>query len=170
MSKHLDRALEAIDAGLAEPSPFEVVAEAVYDPGTDTLTPSTTTADNQTVTEGDWVFDFYDGHWGFVGIIGDDGWFTHHRAEGGTGNLNGERVCVKIPSTSPWFDSHGGPDDYTEWTTEALRDEHRRLSTLKAWSPVTLIERELRRRDPVRLAQDAYYSGTAADVEPHGEV
>lgn len=49
-------------------------------------------------------------------------------------------------------------------TTAELAAEHKRLSALRAWGRVTPIERELRRRQPVELAQDAYYYGTAADL------
>jgi hypothetical protein len=49
-------------------------------------------------------------------------------------------------------------------STEDLRAELARLRTIKEWRPVTLIERVLRERQPVELAQDAYYYGTAADL------
>ena len=49
-------------------------------------------------------------------------------------------------------------------TTEELRRELARLRVIKAWRSVTLIERELHDRQPVELAQDAYYYGTAADL------
>lgn len=66
------------------------------------------TADGQTVVFGAKVFDYYDGHWGTVGMISDDGWFDHHRENGeGKGYLDGSRVCVRIPRRNPFFESHG---------------------------------------------------------------
>lgn len=65
------------------------------------------TADGTEVTEGARVFDFYDGHWGTVGTIDSEGWFDHYREDGGRGYLNGERVCVRIPSGNPFYASHG---------------------------------------------------------------
>lgn len=62
------------------------------------------TADGQTVEPGDRVFDYYDGHWGVVGDdVDEEGWFTHHRDNGGRGLLNGERVAVVLPRTNPLY-------------------------------------------------------------------
>lgn len=54
--------------------------------------------------------------------------------------------------------------EYTSWTTEELTAELKRLRAIKCWRPVTLIERALKDRAPVELAQDSYYYGTAADL------
>lgn len=49
-------------------------------------------------------------------------------------------------------------------STEELGAESLRLKALKAWGPaLASIDAELRRRQPVELAQDSYYAGTAAD-------
>jgi hypothetical protein len=53
---------------------------------------------------------------------------------------------------------------YAEMTTAELTAELRRFRALRCWRPVTLIERVLHDRQPVELAQDAYYYGTAADL------
>lgn len=52
--------------------------------------------------------------------------------------------------------------DYAGWTSEQLTAELDRLHKLKAWGPVTLIERELHDRQPIELAQDAYYRDNPA--------
>jgi hypothetical protein len=53
---------------------------------------------------------------------------------------------------------------YEDMSTPALVAEMNRLRAIKAWRPVNLIERVLHDRQPVELAQDAYYYGTAADL------
>jgi hypothetical protein len=53
-----------------------------------------------------------------------------------------------------------------EMTTAELTAELRKLRAMKCWHSATLIERELRNRQPIELAQDAYYYGTAADLRP----
>jgi hypothetical protein len=70
--------------------------------------PVVKTADGRLVTEGDRVFNYYDGEWGTVGRVGSDGWFDHIREDGTRGALlNGERVCVVIPPGNPFYRSHG---------------------------------------------------------------
>lgn len=63
-----------------------------------------TTADGKHAREGDRVFDFYDGHWGTIGEIDEQGWFHHLRDEGGRGVLNGERVAFVLPTANPYFE------------------------------------------------------------------
>jgi hypothetical protein len=66
------------------------------------------TADNKIATSGDRVFDYYDGHWGTIGqIISADGWFDHHREDGGRGYLDGNRVCAVIPPGNPFYEKYG---------------------------------------------------------------
>lgn len=65
------------------------------------------TADGKEVGPGDRVFDYYDGHWGAVGEPDEQGWFDHHRDEGGRGYLNGDRVTTQIPPGNPYYESHG---------------------------------------------------------------
>jgi hypothetical protein len=61
------------------------------------------TADNETVSTGDRVFNYYDGKWGTIGRIETDGWFDHIADDGRSTSLNGERVCVTIPRGNPFY-------------------------------------------------------------------
>jgi hypothetical protein len=62
------------------------------------------TADDFTVDEGSRVFNYYDGEWGTIGRIGNDGWFDHIREDGSRGSLlNGDRVCYRIPRSNPYY-------------------------------------------------------------------
>lgn len=65
------------------------------------------TADGKTVREGERVFDYYNGAWGTVGTVEDDGWFTFTSEAGRKTSLNGERVCVVIPRGNPFYKTHG---------------------------------------------------------------
>ena len=60
------------------------------------------TADNHHVGVGDRVFNYYDGWWGVIRTIDDDGWCVVERIErgGGAKSLNGERLSVARPSWS----------------------------------------------------------------------
>ena len=65
-----------------------------------------TTADGRTVRTGDRVFNFYDGWWGRIhGPIDAQGWFLVLR-DGCTRQavLNGERVAIRVPRSSPMYD------------------------------------------------------------------
>lgn len=65
------------------------------------------TADGVSVSEGDRVFDYYDGHWGTIHGIEENGWFRHVREDNPyNGYLNGERVCARIPVGNPFYKSH----------------------------------------------------------------
>jgi hypothetical protein len=54
--------------------------------------------------------------------------------------------------------------DYKGMSTADLVVELARLRALRCWRQVTVIEHVLHGRQPVELAQDAYYYGTAADL------
>jgi hypothetical protein len=54
--------------------------------------------------------------------------------------------------------------EWTTWNTADLTAELRKLRAMKCWRSVTIIERVLHDRQPVEMAQDAYYYGTAADL------
>lgn len=69
--------------------------------------PQFKTADGFLIKEGDRLFNYYDGWWGTVGSIDEQGWFELEddplvgplrRAV-----LNGERVCAYIPRGNPFF-------------------------------------------------------------------
>lgn len=64
------------------------------------------TEDGREVSEGDTVFDYYNGYWGIITDIDSQGWFYHVREEGGKCLLNGQRVCVRIPPGNPFYRSH----------------------------------------------------------------
>jgi phospholipase/lecithinase/hemolysin len=70
------------------------------------------TADGVTKTEGDRVFDYYDGAWGTISRIDSAGWFDLILDNGKRGGfLNGERVCHRIPRSNPFYSefSSGNP-------------------------------------------------------------
>ena len=67
------------------------------------MAPSTIrTEDGVTLQEGDRCFDYYNGRWGVIERIDSDGWFTH-RSDARTTSLNGERVCVRLPRSNPFY-------------------------------------------------------------------
>lgn len=56
------------------------------------------TADGHYVTEGDRVWNYYDGWWGTVGKIDGDGWFNCAEIDGPhSALLNGERISQPTP-------------------------------------------------------------------------
>ncbi len=67
---------------------------------------SVITEDGVRVYEGSRVFDYYNGHWGVIENIDEDGWFEHARDNGIFCSLNGERVAVVVPSTNPFYDKY----------------------------------------------------------------
>lgn len=62
------------------------------------------TADGRKVTEGARVFNYYDGKWGTITELDDQGWFFHVPEDGSRGAcLNGERVAVVVPRNNPFY-------------------------------------------------------------------
>ena len=58
--------------------------------------PELKTEDNRTpITEGLRVYNYYDGFWGVVEDIREDGWFTLRGDDGSRTSLNGTRVSSR---------------------------------------------------------------------------
>lgn len=61
------------------------------------------TADGVDVQEGDRVFNYYDGWWGEISRVDDQGWFNLTSRDRKRACLNGERVCKVIPPGNPFY-------------------------------------------------------------------
>ena len=58
--------------------------------------PELTTEDNRTpIAEGDHLYNYYDGWWGVVHDVRENGWFTLVGEDGRRASLNGVRVSTR---------------------------------------------------------------------------